>query len=296
MTISNRDKKLLVYLAAISIVALVYFLFAKPNLDKQQKYIDESSNLRTQVSHYSEILNNQEKYEQQIVDAQIEYNKTLDKFFGGLNQENTIMNIKGIEDATNTWISRISFQDSEIMISDGGTTDGENADSTENLAVSTSELSGMKQDLNLEYACSYSNFKKFIEYIQNYDQRLFISSINASYSADTNQVSGSLVLSQYALVGADREYAEPDLTGIEIGVDNIFSTLKGTTQNDEVQNVIETIENTDVEDSSEDAEGTFDNTNETTNNIDTNEQEEEDVPPPALEDGDNGSGRRNLSR
>ena len=250
MTMSNKDKKLLVYLIAIGIVALVYFFVAQPNLDKQQKLAIESDNLRMQVNHYNDIYNNLENYEGKVAKAQTEYSETLDKFFVGLNQENTLINIKDMEEATNTWISRISFQESQIVMGSGAENapaEGEEAIEGEDLTVSSSGLTGMKEDLNLEYSCSYSDFKRFIEYIQNYDQRLFITSINATYSPDSNKVEGTLVLSQYAILGTDKENVAPELSGIGVGVDNIFSTLKGIPQNEESTLTVETIEDTEGE-------------------------------------------------
>ena len=250
MTLSNKDKKLLVYLIAVGIVALVYFFVARPNLDKQQQLANESDNLRMQVNHYNDIYNNLENYENKVAETQTEYSETLNKFFVGLNQENTLINIKDMEEATNTWISRISFQESQIVMGSGGenaATEGEEPIEGEDLTVSSSGLTGMKEDLNLEYSCSYSDFKRFIEYIQNYDQRLFITSINASYSPDANKVQGTLVLSQYAILGTDKENVAPELSGIGVGVDNIFSTLKGVPQNEESTLTVETIEDTDGE-------------------------------------------------
>lgn len=260
MTMSNKDKKLLVYLIAIGIVALVYFFVAQPNLDKQQKLAIESDNLRMQVNHYNDIYNNLENYEGKVAKAQTEYSETLDKFFVGLNQENTLINIKDMEEATNTWISRISFQESQIVMGSGGenvVSEGEEPIEGEDLTVSSSGLTGMKEDLNLEYSCSYSDFKRFIEYIQNYDQRLFITSINATYSPDSNKVEGTLVLSQYAILGTDKENVAPELSGIGVGVDNIFSTLKGVPQNEESTLTVETIEDTEGEnaDSEENTSG-----------------------------------------
>ena len=303
MEISNRDKKLLVYLFAVGIVALVYFLVARPNMDKQQKLLEENDTLRRQISHYSEIYNNQEEYERQIAEAQTEYSETLNKFFGGLNQENTLINIKGIEEATNTWISRISFQDSQIMLGGGevvaseeGTEEGTEA--ATDMATPSGELTGLKQDLNLEYSCNYSDFKRFIEYIQNYDQRLFISSINASYSMDTNEVTGSLVLSQYALLGTDMEYTQPDLSNVGLGVDNIFSTLKDSSSS-EGQNVapVETIEKpednasgTEDENSGDDDSSDNEPSNDVAEQNTDNDQHEETAPAPTSGNRPSGGG------
>lgn len=284
MTMSNKDKKLLVYLIAIGIVALVYFFVARPNLDKQQQLAIESDNLRMQVNHYNDIYNNLENYENRVAEAQTEYSETLNKFLVGLNQENTLINIKDMEQATNTFISRISFQESQIVMGSGGENvvpEGEEPTEGEDLTVSSSGLTGMKEDLNLEYSCSYSDFKRLIEYIQNYDQRLFITSINASYSPDENKVEGTLVLSQYAILGTDKENVAPDLSGIGVGVDNIFSTLKDIPQDEESTLTVETIEDTDgenadSEESTSDEEASQENSSE-----EDSAGQEESAPAPA---------------
>lgn len=237
MTISKKDQKLLVYLIAVGLLAIVYFYVAKPKMDANDQMQIEIDALKKQVDYYNEIYINQAEYEDKIAKTQVEYNETLNKFFGGLNQENTLMNIKGIEEATNTWISRISFQDAQIVM--GGSeeepvSDENSPESQEETQASSRStgITGYKQDLNIDFSCKYADFKKFIEYMQNYDQRLFVSTINATYSVDSDLVSGTIVLSQYAVTGVGNEYSAPDLSNIQTGVDNIFTTLRESSESD----------------------------------------------------------------
>ena len=242
MEISARDKKLLVYLIAISIIAGSYFFVAKPLLDKQAKLNEEISELQQKVTHYTEIYNNMDNYESQIAEAQTKYNETCNKLFGGLNQDNTIMMVKDLENATDVWIARLSFTEEDVVFGEeiadataegSETTEGaEIAEGTEAAAADGGEaapasMQGVRQDLNIDYAASYDNFKRFIEYIENHDERLFISSINATYSVDSGLVGGSMVLSQYAILGTDKEYKAPEISNVQLGTDTIFKT--GTT-------------------------------------------------------------------
>lgn len=242
MEISARDKKLLVYLIAISIIAGSYFFVAKPLLDKQAALTDEISELQQRVTHYTEIYNNMDNYESQIAEAQTKYNETCNKLLGGLNQDNTIMMVKDLENATDVWIARLSFTEEDVVfgeeIADANaegaeTTEGaETAEGAEAAVADGSEaapasMQGVRQDLNIDYAASYDNFKRFIEYIENHDERLFISSINATYSVDSGLVGGSMVLSQYAILGTDKEYKAPEINNVTLGTDTIFKT--GTT-------------------------------------------------------------------
>ena len=242
MEISARDKKLLVYLIAISIIAGSYFFVAKPLLDKQAKLNEEISELQQKVTHYTEIYNNMDNYESQIAEAQTKYNETCNKLFGGLNQDNTIMMVKDLENTTDVWIARLSFTEEDVVfgeeIADAnaeGTETTEGSETTEGAETAVADgseaapasMQGVRQDLNIDYAASYDNFKRFIEYIENHDERLFISSINATYSVDSGLVGGSMVLSQYAILGTDKEYKAPEINNVTLGTDTIFKT--GTT-------------------------------------------------------------------
>lgn len=245
MEISARDKKLLVYLIAISIIAGSYFFVAKPLLDKQAILNEEISELQQKVTHYTDIYNNMDNYESQIAEAQTKYNETCNKLFGGLNQDNTIMMVKDLENATDVWIARLSFTEEDVVFGEGiadATAEGDvAADATGEVATNDAteaatddggeaapaSIQGVRQDLNIDYAASYDNFKRFIEYIENHDERLFISSINATYSVDSGLVGGSMVLSQYAILGTDKEYKAPEINNVTLGTDTIFKT--GTT-------------------------------------------------------------------
>lgn len=245
MEISARDKKLLVYLIAISIIAGSYFFVAKPLLDKQAILNEEISELQQKVTHYTDIYNNMDNYESQIAEAQTKYNETCNKLFGGLNQDNTIMMVKDLENATDVWIARLSFTEEDVVFGEGiadanvegdvaadatgevATNDATEAATADGGEAAPASMQGVRQDLNIDYAASYDNFKRFIEYIENHDERLFISSINATYSVDSGLVGGSMVLSQYAILGTDKEYKAPEINNVTLGTDIIFKT--GTT-------------------------------------------------------------------
>ena len=308
MEISARDKKLLVYLLAISIIAGAYFFVAKPLLDKQAALTEEISELQQRVTHYTEIYNNMESYEGKIAEAQTKYNETCNKLFGGLNQDNTIMMVKDLEDTTDVWIARLSFQEEEVVFGEAaaegeaadGTgdvaatdaTDGTAAEGGEAEAAGPASIQGVRQDLNIDYAASYDNFKRFIEYIQNYDERLFISSINATYSVDSGLVGGSIVLSQYAILGTDKEYKAPEISNVQLGTDTIFKT--GTTllapDSDEI-----TESTTQPESSEGESEDNSESEGENIVQSDTNESESGNAEISQYEDTENPGRRKPVS-
>lgn len=247
MEISNKDKKLLVYLLAVVIIAAAYVFGAKPFLDKQAELVEETENLQNQVNHYSQIHNAREKYEAKTEQDEARYQEEIKKFFPGLDQESTIVLIKDIENGTNVWISKVAFQETQILVGTSSSDSGEVTDADDSAAPSSS-LSGVKQDLSIDYSASYPDFKKLLDRVKNNGQRLYISSLSATYSVDTGRVTGNLTLSQYALEGSGIEKEAPDLSGVGIGVENIFTSdsnsgvVFGTVENNTEENG--TIENT----------------------------------------------------
>lgn len=242
MEITNRDKKLLVYLLAISIIAGTYFFGARPFLDKQMALDEEISSLQMQVDHYSQVYNNQAEYESKASEAEWQYQDMMSKFFAGLDQDRTLVMIRDIETNTGTWISKVAFQETQVMVgasSDGSTNVEETTEATDASETATPvSITGVKQDLSIDYSAGYADFKRFLEQVKNNQQRLYISSMNASYSLESGRVTGSLILSQYALDGAGIEKQVPDLSGIGTGVGNIFTSgdsadaIFGTLEND----------------------------------------------------------------
>ena len=284
MEISNKDKKLLVYMLAISIIAGVYFFFARPLMDKQDALNTEVEQLKASVNHYSEIYSRQGEYEQQIADAQARYDMEIASFGNNLAQENTIMMLKEIEQNTGVWITKVSFQDPEVM--SGGTSENPAEDGVEETSTDSSYIV-RKQALNIDYSIDYSKLKHFLEYINDYDRQLYISSINMGYSVESNIVSGTLTLNQYEMNASGEEPEKPDLSGITVGKDNIFSNYKFSDEDNEL--TIGTLENTDFDsDNSEDGEAAVedgeasdsgDDAESGTDSVETEPSESDENPP-----------------
>lgn len=240
MEISARDKKLLVYMLAVGIIAGAYFFGARPLLDKNMENSDKITYLESDLGNLNSIYNSRDDYTDKIAAEQLRIEEAMNKFPADLTQENTLMMVQDIENNTGAWITRVSFTEEKVL-----TEGGEAETPEEEIAMVEEELKethtgepaklelanikNISQSLSLDYFCNYNDFKKFLDYVENYSQRLFIENLSATYSADANEVSGSIILTQYAIRGTGKEVPKPDLSGISLGTDNIFTTLRGTT-------------------------------------------------------------------
>lgn len=293
MEISARDKKLLVYLLAFAIIAAAYYFGARVFLDKQATNQDKIATLQSEVNSLKAIYDNRDSYTMRISEEEAKIEEAKNKFPADLTQEKTLVMIQDIEDNTGAWISRVTFNEEEILsgtdestseeiVEESTSEDGIEATSnatgetpSEDGTLNVNDIKNVKQDLSLDYYCNYDNFKRFIDYINNYDSRLFIASITASYSPDANEVSGSLTLSQYALYGAGKEVEASDFSGISTGTDNIFTTLNGTTGNTVEVQTLDRTEETDSATNANGTEGESDNGTDSENNSEENNEQSE---------------------
>lgn len=248
---SDRDKKLLVYLGALIILAAAYFLVGKPFLDKIDSLASEKTQLQTELSQKREAYDNKPKYEEGIADANSKIREIIDQFPEDNSDEKSIMFIVNSEKEIPAWFGQIKFADiiesnisgesaseAEAQAEQEAVDTAEGNDSGESASeVSESETSSedgsngsihdlitRDTELGLKFTVQYDGFKKWLTYLNDYEDRMVIKEIEVTYDHATDLVAGTMVLSQYALLGPGRELS-PVETGVEdLGKENIFYT------------------------------------------------------------------------
>lgn len=94
-------------------------------------------------------------------------------------------------------------------------------------------LIGITGSTQISYECSYMVFKQMLNYIKQYEERMVMSTLSASYNEEEEIVSGVFTLEQYAVKGLEREYTEVQVPEVNIGNGNIFvsgSGISGVTE------------------------------------------------------------------
>lgn len=265
---SERDKRLLVYLGALIILAAAYFLVGKPFLDKIDALDTEKMSLQSELSEKQRAFNMRPEYQNRIAEAEDEMNKIIAKFPEDIVAEKSIMFAYNAERDIPMNFNQLSFAETvDSIVNDAGsqsaseaeagateaavaanddeeaTASAENAipngENSVDLATGVSGLTGRNTQLGMSYSVGYQGFKDYLTFIRDYDERLIVTEIDATYDFESNLVTGSLVLSQYALLGPDRQLPEIN-TGKEemLGKGNVFA--KGTSNND-VNSVLESL-------------------------------------------------------
>ncbi len=245
---SDRDKKLLIYLGALVILAIAYFLVAKPFLDKIDTLSDEKTKLQSELNRRRDEYSHKAEYEQEIEDSGRRIQEIVDEFPEDNADEKSIMFASHAEADIPIWFNQMKFSEETRNLVKGqeSASDAEAAQEAENVAAAEggsaspdagdeaaagaeqsgsviAEMEYRDTELGLSFETQYDGFKNLLAYIRDYDDRMVIRDLEVTYNEMSGLVSGSMVLSQYALLGPGRELPETETGVEEFGTDNIFT-------------------------------------------------------------------------
>lgn len=218
LKISERDKKLLIVVMAVLIMALAYF-FGYSNLSAQ---VDELSTKKTSLETTKRDLKEKNDNKQKYINDTDKLSKActvlIDKYDSTTSQPNAIEFFNKTEDVTGVWVKSLSLSPATVLYKFGQIASS-NVNGTSSYS---SNLVGYKSSINISYEGDYSQWKNFVKYINTYASKSTIDSLTATYNDSTGVVSGTASISLYAIQGGDRKATEPKFD-VKTGTDNIFS-------------------------------------------------------------------------
>ena len=239
MKLGDSEKSLLMGLLGIAIVVLGIMYLIKPNWDDTQRIKAECVQLQDRLTLLQQKEARRDEYLAGIDEYETAFQEKLDGFASDLNQEVTIMFLEGIKDSNDFKISNLSLGEPEQFYTLGyaggdatldtsasseDTTEAttEETTLTEGDAIDESEYNCYRASFPVEYSGSYASLKDVVRYVNEFEKRMTIDSIDISYEADTDTYSGELNMMLYAVISSDRPETSMELNDVEIGTDNIF--------------------------------------------------------------------------
>ena len=218
LKVSERDKKLLIVVMAVLIMALAYF-FGYSNLSAQ---VDELSTKKTSLETTKRDLKEKNNNKQKYINDTDKLSKActvlIDKYDSTTSQPNAIEFFNKTEDVTGVWVKSLSLSPATVLYKFGQIASS-NVNGTSSY---TSNLVGYKSSINISYEGDYSQWKNFVKYINTYASKSTIDSLTATYNDSTGVGSGTASISLYAIQGGDRKATEPKFD-VKTVTDNIFS-------------------------------------------------------------------------
>ena len=247
MTISSRDKKLLIVFGGILLLVLVFFFVYRPTMEKNDVLVQENEVLQTRLWDLQAKEAMKDDYLQETDRMTKEINQLIASFPSYLMYENEIMDAVALEGGEDVSISALTISD-PVMIpvvaadstsvdgtattdtTDGTATDGTATDGTATDGTTvTSNLSNQYAlyDVNsaITYESSYAGLKKMIAQIADAKDRKSITTLTATFDEETGELNGSISFEAYFVMGQDKEYVPADIPSVSHGTNNIFGTI-----------------------------------------------------------------------
>lgn len=229
--IPHKQLKLLIVLATLlTVVCSYYFGFQKYN--KKAELLEKEN--RTLTVQRNELIDKNSKMAIMTEEINImkgSYEALLDKFPSDLTQDKNIMFIYNLAKHAEMEIKVISLGENELFYSPLGysntTLDASTESNDTTQATNREDILGYKTMVTISYSSTYEGLKKCISYINDYKDRVNVSSITAAFDQTSGILSGTMTINLYALSGTDKEFEEVVIDTVPIGTDNIFGTFEG---------------------------------------------------------------------
>ena len=240
ITLSERDKKLLLVLVLVAVICLPYFFIIQPYMDKNNQIATEITELQSQKRYLEDLTLNEDVYAQAAKDVVVLTQELLSRFPSDIPQEASILFINNTEKAIPIRLHQVTFgEDVSAQITSEATEEQVEAvegemgwegdegvieEVTETVAIS-GNLAGTATETKFSFEAGYKEYKDFLNFILNYNDRMVITGMTATYGMDV--VTGSFTLKQYAIKGDSRppvSFLEPNLMH---GTTNVFMQAAG---------------------------------------------------------------------
>lgn len=237
MKLTDGQKSLIIGLLAVVAVTVSVMYFVKPNYDETQAIKAECETLQARLNELQEKQSHREEYLAGIDEFEEAFAKKMENFAPDLNQEVSIMFVQGIKDDNEFQVSSLGLGHPEQFYTlgySGGDAVINEAAPAEDPAIAGETLTEgdapaadsayncYRADFPIAYTGSYEDLKNVVAYVDNFQHRMTINSVNIAYNAETEMCTGSMDMKCYAITGPGRPETSLELNEIETGAENIF--------------------------------------------------------------------------
>lgn len=242
ITILEKDLKLLLLLLSLLMIGGSYFLFYNTDRKKADIIKEENQKLETRLTTLKTMQANANTRKKETSDLNSKSKKIMDQFPEALQTEDAIVMISKLEQATGCTVSSMNFDMNKLFYptneavastaagtsNTSGTASGDtsNSNTASTGMVSADTLTGYKSTVTFAYQSTYSGLKQIIDFINLNPDKMSINDITSAFDASTGNLIGSITVNMYSLSGTGKQYQEPEVNDVNIGLNNIFGTME----------------------------------------------------------------------
>ena len=248
MSISERDKKILIVFVGILIFALVYYFPIRSYTEDAEKLNTENVGLTAKLAQLEAKVARESEIKAETTNYEADTLALVAKFPSFLQVENEIMDIVGLEKELKVEVPLITVNTpvemkgsdtpeaettqaapqevaTEEAPEEASTTEAPVADETEVAPAVANKYKLYDMSTNINYKGGYDSLKKFLDKIAKSTDKKSINSVSLTFDNKTGNLDGNIVYDSYFLAGSDRPYEEIITKTIRHGTKNIFGTV-----------------------------------------------------------------------
>lgn len=217
MKVSKKELYMLLMVAGFAIALCAFFFGFKKINEKTEALRIETEALESDVNKYNAVKDNIDVYNVGINEATKKIAEIIAKIPSDVLPEDAFMVARELEKNDEyTFVDAVTWADETTVY----TVTSNPVDTTK--TPITYYLNN--NEVSIIHTSSYQGIKDMIDYIYEHKNRMAFESFTVSYDETTGLLSGSTNVNFYSIVGSDKEYKEQNITGVQIGTDNIFGT------------------------------------------------------------------------
>ena len=253
MSVSERDKKILIVFVGILIFALVYYFPIRSYTEDAEKLNTENVGLTAKLAELEAKVARESEIKAETTNYEADTLAMVAKFPSFLQVENEIMDIVGLEKELKVEVPLITVNTpvemkasdtpevaeapaapqegtaeeapEEASNTEASTTEAPAADETAVAPAAANKYKLYDMSTNINYKGGYDSLKKFLDKIAKSSDKKSINSVSLTFDNKTGNLDGNIVYDSYFLVGSDRPYEEIITKTIRHGTKNIFGTV-----------------------------------------------------------------------
>ena len=235
MAVSDRDKKVIYTLLIIMVIFLPYFFYIKNCKAETQAINLENEALQKRYEELKAMNEKREEYQNETADMKRERDAIINTFPGGIAPANyTLFLLEAqtrgryeIDEETGrtiypelVWFKSVNY--------------GETIDTAISSEEADTGFTGLTNISILQYETFYRGLKYMLSYLMTYQDPMSYKHVTITFDEKLGQISGEILLAQYAITGPDRpELQTPDFFIVKNDVfDNVsvdYLELRGNT-------------------------------------------------------------------
>ncbi|MBK5897082.1 hypothetical protein [Catonella massiliensis] len=252
MSISERDKKILIVFVGILIFALVYYFPIRSYTEDAEKLNTENVGLTAKLAELEAKVARESEIKAETTNYEADTLALVAKFPSFLQVENEIMDIVGLEKELKVEVPLITVntpvemkgsdtpeaettqappqevateEAPEAAPEEASATEAPAADETGVAPAAANKYKLYDMSTNINYKGGYDSLKKFLDKIAKSTDKKSINSVSLTFDNKTGNLDGNIVYDSYFLAGSDRPYEEIITKTIRHGTKNIFGTV-----------------------------------------------------------------------